>query len=182
MNTVFRPYILGIDPGAQGAFAIIDYSQSLTNPKTVCVVDLPYTYLNVEKNAKQELNAHDLSTLLDVYKDKIKIAVVEKVAAMNYIDAEGKKRGQGAAASFAFGKSYGMLLGVLHTFQIPVVDIVPSVWKIMMKVNAQKQSSITEAKKLFPDAHHYLTRKKDDGRAEALLLAHFGLRFAKEKM
>lgn len=173
-----RPYILGIDPGKQGAFAIIDYTNKPID--CVCLVDLPFSECS-SINTKSELNSHDFSTLLDVYKDKIAFAVVEKVAAMTYTDSRGQKRGQGAAASFAFGKSYGMLLGVLHTFQIPVVDVQPSVWKILLGLNSQKKNSIDLAKTLYPQKNvtEKLTRKKDDGRAEALLLAHFGLRFLK---
>jgi crossover junction endodeoxyribonuclease RuvC len=126
------------------------------------------------KSGKNQVDAAALSTLLSVYADSIKFAVVEDVGAMVYVNAQGITRGQGAAASFAFGKAAGVLDGVLSALKIPVVPTKPAVWKMLMGVSADKETSRAKATSLFPNDAKRWSRKMDDGRAEAALLAFFG--------
>lgn len=101
------------------------------------------------------------------------IAVVENVSAMTYVDKDGHKRGQGAAASFNFGKSFGVVLGVLGARNIPTLRVPPSVWKLQMNLSSDKELSLKKAREIFPYLADSLKRKKDNDRAEALLLAWF---------
>lgn len=120
------------------------------------------------------MNAHAIAALLDMYNSQIRFCVIEKVSAMTYTDASGNVRGQGAAASFNFGKGFGVLLGCLHSAQIPLIEVAPSVWKILLGLSSAKSDSIQRAHELYPASREKITLKKHDGRAESLLLAHFG--------
>ena len=89
-------------------------------------------------------------------------AVVEQVQAMPK---------QGSSSGFRFGASFGIILGVLGALEIPYVLVHPSKWKKAMGLDANKDKARTMAIQRWPGASSYLTRKKDSGRAESLLLA-----------
>lgn len=77
---------------------------------------------------------------------------------------------------FNMGKGLGIWLGIIAALGLPSVHITPVVWKKAMLnggAGQDKGASIVHALRLFPNAADYLTRKKDDGRAEALLIAAF---------
>ena len=65
--------------------------------------------------------------------------------------------------------------GVLAALRVPYESIAPSAWKAQMGIpkGATKDVSRARALALFPALAEQLARKKDDGRAEALLLAEW---------
>jgi crossover junction endodeoxyribonuclease RuvC len=158
--------ILGIDPGLRGSFALL-YPHNLT---LLSVHDA----VSVLHGTKNQFDAVAFAIYLDMFKDRILFAVVEDVTAMKYTDRDGKVRGQGAAASFSFGRSAGVVDGVLAAYGIVVRKVRPVVWKTLLGLSASKSDSISLAKKKFPDHESSFKRQKDDGRAEAALLAWFG--------
>jgi crossover junction endodeoxyribonuclease RuvC len=162
-----RELILGVDPGFSGALALYDHVKHVV----VAVTDMP---IAENKAGKRRVDTALLSAFLEIYATEIKFAVVEEVGAMTYTNARGEIRGQGAASSFAFGKAAGALEGVLTALRIPIVYVKPAVWKMLMAVGADKDTSRQKASDLFPNDAPRWSRKKDDGRAEALLLAYFG--------
>lgn len=169
-----RPYVLGLDPGLRGGVSIL----SIARPRELIVLqDLPLT------SDCRDIDAPAFAALLDIYNSAIRFCVIEKVSAMTYTNKKtGEKRGQGAAASFAFGKGFGLVLGCLHSAQIPVFEVAPSVWKILLGLSSNKSASISLAHNLYPASRSQIKLKKHDGRAESLLLAHFGAgQFAQEK-
>ena len=91
-------------------------------------------------------------------------AVVERVSAMPR---------QGVASSFTFGVGLGSILGTLQTLRLPIELVTPAQWKTALGLGKDKRVSLDKARLLFPSADLHLA--KHDGRAEALLLAHFAL-------
>lgn len=79
--------------------------------------------------------------------------------------------GEGSVSSFRFGQGVGIWQGILATYGIPVVFVSPQVWKRSLQLGKDKEKSLELARKVFPLAS--LKRKKDHGRAEALLLMHW---------
>lgn len=75
--------------------------------------------------------------------------------------------------AFGFGHTFGGIVAVLATLGTRHDVIQPSTWKRRagLPPGADKRASVSCAKRLLPDAAPFLTRIKDDGRAEALLLA-----------
>jgi crossover junction endodeoxyribonuclease RuvC len=82
--------------------------------------------------------------------------------------------GQGTRSMFTVGLGYGLWLGVLGALRIPYTAVRPAVWKRSIGPSKDKEASRLRAQQLYPGAD--LRRKKDHGRAEALLLASYGLR------
>jgi crossover junction endodeoxyribonuclease RuvC len=160
--------ILGIDPGLQGALALYCYS---TNLIFECV-DMPIT----APPAKKEVDGYKLSSWVDRHAKYIRLACIEDVGAMTYKDGTGQIRGQGAAASFAFGQGSGIVIGALASYMIPMRFVSPSGWKMAMGLSSSKGLSRERATALFPCQAELFKRAKDDGRAEACLLALFGAR------
>lgn len=157
--------VIGIDPGLTGAVALIDGDQY------VAVWDMPV----VEKtHGKGKIvNAYLLADILLEAKldyidptGELAVAVVEQVSAMP---------GQGVTSMFGFGHSAGVIDGVLGALGIRHAKVLPRTWKRSAGlVGREKDASRTKAIELYPEARHMLQRKKDCGRADAILIAQWG--------
>jgi crossover junction endodeoxyribonuclease RuvC len=155
--------VLGVDPGLTGALALIEKRSKAP----VKVWDMPIT-------PERDLDAEALAAELDAWSINLSFAVVEEVSAMKYTDKQGQIRGQGAAASFAFGRYAGIIHGILAAYTVPIYLVRPSVWKLSMGLSRDKADSLTMARARFPSWAAEFRLKKHDGRAEAALLALFG--------
>jgi crossover junction endodeoxyribonuclease RuvC len=116
---------------------------------------------------RREYNLASMRNLLTLY--HIDMAFVEKVHSMP---------GQGVRSMFTMGVGYGAWLGLLAGLQIPTTLVMPQRWKKVMLADQgqDKDASRLRAIQLFPTEAEYFTRKKDDGRAEAALIAEYGRR------
>ncbi|HEY0684739.1 MAG TPA: hypothetical protein VGD45_20550 [Steroidobacter sp.] len=157
--------ILGIDPGVTGAFALIDAASGAY----VHVNDMPV----VSDQSLSWVDGAELQTLLlSSINGRPAIAVIERVSAMPQ---------QGVSSTFKFGVAVGSILGTVQTLRIPLHLIHSSQWKRALgltfekdvKQAERKRASLDKARLLFPTAP--LDRQKDNGRAEALLIAHWYL-------
>lgn len=149
--------IIGIDPGFTGALAVLNS----TTGELFSVVDMP-----VQKNKKNktELNLHQLFALLSPPDEPV-MAVLEFVAA---------RPGQGAPATFRFGQGYGAVEMALAGNEIPVQYVTPAKWKKHFGLSKEKGVSRGFATQRFPSFASEFSRVKDDGRAEAALIALYG--------
>lgn len=137
---------IGIDPGVTGAVAW------LTEPG-VTVEDMP-------------ANPQDLFTTLEP-EPASQVKVI--------IEQPGLRPGGGIHSSFKIGQGFGRIEGVLASLGIPYVVVSPAKWKRHFNlIGKDKEASRALARSLWPSAP--LERKKDHGRAEALLLAEYGRR------
>jgi crossover junction endodeoxyribonuclease RuvC len=152
--------VAGLDPGKTGALAI------LYGDNTVEFFDVPRVVLknkDVPAYAEWQTNWHMALELAGVDK-----AVIEDVAA---------RPGQGVSSMFKFGRTLGFAHAiVLGIRPRPAVQFTtPGQWKAKLGLlNSSKGASREKAVSLFPSVESRLTRVKDDGRAEALLIAHYG--------
>jgi len=97
-------------------------------------------------------------------------AFVEHVAA---------RPGEGAVGAFAFGRSRGIIEGVLGAAGIPVTFVTPAAWKRAVGIpGASNDASRSDAIRRWPAHAALFARKKDDGRAESALIGIAGLRRA----
>jgi crossover junction endodeoxyribonuclease RuvC len=161
--------ILGIDPGVTGALAIYDRDRSIASGLRWVIADIP-----VVGDPKHELNAPALRDWLRRFSPDM--AVLELVTAMPSIPgSDGKRRGMGAAGAFRFGGFFFSLKAVLACCDIPYTLVTPMVWKKFHGlIKSDKEASRTRALQLFPDQANFLSRKKDQNRAEAMLIAAYG--------
>jgi crossover junction endodeoxyribonuclease RuvC len=152
---------IGIDPGKTGAIAFIGEVEG----EPICrVFDLPI----IESGALSWVDGGLLRSLILDNRSGLTTAIVERVGAM---PAQGRK--QGAASSFNFGAGFGSILGCLQSVGVRIELVTPSKWKRDLGLDGEKETSRHRARLLFPDAELHL--KKHNGRAEALLIAHWYL-------
>jgi crossover junction endodeoxyribonuclease RuvC len=141
--------IVAIDPGRTGAIAHLH-----DDGRFCCVHDT----LSIGK----VVDVGHLANLLREWRAEAPTRViVEQVGAMP---------GQGVTSMFSFGTSFGIILGVVGALRMPLELVRPNTWKRDMGLSKDKEASRLKALQLFPDASDVLQRKKDEARAEALLL------------
>lgn len=153
---------IGIDPGQTGAIAAINDGQ------VIALHDMPTSPRLHGKG--QEVEGGQLATkLMDIRSTaggKQVVASLEAVSAMP---------GQGGSSMFRFGESFGVVKGVLRALQIPYVLVTPQKWKKASGlIGKDKDASRTLAIQQHPEVADMLTRKKDNGRADAICLAEYG--------
>lgn len=158
--------IIGIDPGVSGAISLIT-----EQGRFAAVHDMPTMQAN-KTGDKQQINVAELARITrSILLENPEVrAVMERVQPMpSQPGPDGERRGMGAASAFTFGKSVGHIEAVLLTLGISVEFVMPAQWKKGLGLPRDKEAARTLAQQCFPDAP--LGRKKDAGRAEALLIA-----------
>lgn len=155
-------YTLGCDPGAHGALCVLDY-----DGKIVWLEDMPTVKVKVARSERDRVSAALLVKALEPWKGWVDKAVLEKVGGMT---------GQSASAAFTFGYSCGMVEGVFAAMEFPVTLVTPQAWKKDMALGKDKGLARQMAIRLWPESADIFKRVKDDGRAEAALMAHWGKR------
>lgn len=148
--------VLGIDPGYKGAIALYDGDR-------IVVADMPIVKGQVRGN---DLNYVGLGDLVSTQFSMADHAYVEQVGAMG--------SQQGASSVFKFGSVYGAVIAVVAFNHIPYTLVSPAKWKGDIGLNRDKEKSRARALQLFPKDAKYFSRKLDEGRAEASLLAWYG--------
>ena len=140
---------IGIDPGFTGAWGLVNHHGDY-----VACGDMKHNdrWIDTNQVSRDIMQARQLDDVM---------VVVEAVHAMPK---------QGVSSSFKFGMAYGAALAIATRFsQFELVP--PRVWKKDMGLTADKKDSLVMARELWPDSP--LERVKDNGRAEALLLAEW---------
>lgn len=148
---------IGIDPGFSGAIAFYAPKENI-----VSIYDMP-VYQNAK--GKTEINLYELHEILAPETDEPHMAIIEQVAAM---------RGQGVTSMFRFGQSYGATQMAVAAHKIPMQFVTPAKWKSYLGLSRDKGVSRSLASQRFPKQADLFKRVKDDGRAEAALLALYG--------
>jgi crossover junction endodeoxyribonuclease RuvC len=148
--------ILGIDPGVGGGLA------QLSGGQVVAVWPMPV--FNVTKT-KRRTDPDGLANL------------VRGLAPDHaFVELVGSRPGEGHAGAFSFGKSAGVIEGVLAGLGVARTLVTPAQWKFALRVPADKHGARARASQLFPAASTLWTLAKDDGKAEAALIALWGYR------
>lgn len=144
----------GIDPGLDGAVALV-------GPDHIEVFDMP----TFELKGKRRLDLFGLARFFDLHGSKMVRATIEEPNSMP---------GQGVASMFKFGFNCGVAQMAAACSFIPTKLVKPAAWKGAMGLSADKDASRALASRMFPKFGHLWARKRDDGRAESVLLAIYG--------
>jgi crossover junction endodeoxyribonuclease RuvC len=154
--------ILGIDIGTHGAVVIVD----AVTGQVVELIDMPC--LNDGPKGRPAVNGPLLAEF-----------VFRSHATQAFVEYVGARPGEGAVGAFAFGRSRGVVEGVLAAAGIPTVHIAPASWKRAIGIkpgkDGAKDAARSEAIRRWPSQAALFARVKDDGRAEAALIAVAGL-------
>lgn len=159
--------IVGIDPGKLGAIAAL-----WDDGEGHSVTDMPESALGIVRRLSE------LATAAQSRHETIECCT-ERLHAMPSFGRQSDSPDEtglnpkGAVANFKQGYTYGQLVGIFAALDIPYVETMPAVWKrfFELPLGRDKAASLEKARSLFPRAS--LARMKDDGRAEALLIAEF---------
>ena len=157
---------IGLDPGLSGALAVLAPDGTL---EALC--DTPTLTLKVARGTRQAYDVPGMVALLTPYAGAGLHVVIEESQAMP---------GQGTRSMFTIGYGYGLWLGILAALQISYTPVRPVVWKKAVGLGKDKEQARLRAQQLFPGAD--LRRKRDHGRAEALLLAWYGRQARQERL
>lgn len=148
-----EPCILACDPGLTGAIAF--YFPSA--PDHVAVFDMPVVDGEVEP----------ASIIRRIRQMGPTIAIIERVGPMPR---------DGAVQAFRFGSAYAAAKVSVAAAGVPYHLVTPASWKRHFRIGGGKEGkeqSRALALQLFPASAELFARKKDDGRAEAALLARY---------
>ena len=153
--------IIGIDPGISGSICFFE------DGKILDVINMP-TMTNGKKN-KNQVNGsqiyNEISKRIKKTGDQNTRVVREQVSAMP---------GQGVTSMFNFGQSFGILKGICSAMHLPVYYVRPAKWKKYFNlINSEKDASRTRAIEIFPYFSSQLSKKKDNNKADAILIASF---------
>lgn len=159
---------IGIDPGLDGAVCVIqdDGAEKLH----VGLFDTPTLNVGRGKVTKRDYAIPGMVALLEPagggrFGGRCSVA----------LEAVHSMPGQGVASTFTFGKGFGVWLGILGALGLPYDLVPPQRWKasLMNGMGLDKDASRLRALQLYPQLADELKRKKDNGRADALLLAEY---------
>jgi crossover junction endodeoxyribonuclease RuvC len=159
------PSIVGVDPGVS---------------PTVCIlIDDPGKPLAVEFYDKGETSYETIiggsrrsrpsaSFLRTIFANSLaSLVVIEDVHSMPK---------QGLSSTFAFGYASGMIEGVACALQLPVLRVLPTVWKKAYRIQPKSNKGLSRhvASNLAPHLADEFTKIWQHDRAEAFLMAYWG--------
>lgn len=153
----------GVDPGLTGAIA------TLIDGEPGPMLDMPTRRVD----GKNEVDARALAVWIReqraAHPGAYVSACMELVGA---VPAEGRK--QGGVSMFAFGKGCGKVEAVLDVLGVPYTRVRPAIWKRQFGIAGKAKDADAGRQRAlarFPGVADQLSRKKDDGRVDALWLA-----------
>lgn len=154
--------ILGIDPGATGAFCFMN-----TNEADDLAVFEPMPRIGKELDYQKLCQI--FASALDCH------AVLEKVMPFK----------GGLMGAFNYGRNVGALEAMLYSHRIPFTHVAPITWQKVMfegftkeRIPNPKDRALAAVRRLFPNVSIIREgcRKPDSGYVDALLLAEYGRR------
>jgi crossover junction endodeoxyribonuclease RuvC len=146
--------ILGIDIGVTGGIAVLSASGEL-------------------------IEVHVMPRLADGRRAVNLLASIVSAshATRAFVEHVSARPGEGAVGAFAFGRSRGVIEGVLAAAGVRCQFLTPTCWKraVGLPRGRDKGASRAAAIQRWPAKAELFSRKKDDGVAHAALIAIAGL-------
>ena len=151
---------IGIDPGLSGAIAFVSDTE-------IKVYDMPTIPIPWSRKGKRMVDTKFLHLLIEkkghILNESIETITMEIVHSMPK---------QGVSSTWTFAGSFFSALAVINMFDHEIKMVHPAVWKKQFGlINMDKDASRLAVLKMYPDLISRLARKKDGGRAEAILIA-----------
>ena len=147
---------IGVDPGLTGALCLL-------HDDGIDIVDMPILDSTVDP--------YELASIL------VGWGHVDRII----IERQQTRPGQGAPGTLKTGTNYGIIIGVCGALARPVEYVTPAMWTKALGVGSDKGAHRLRAKQLWPDQADLFRRAKDDGRADAALIAWWAATKRKEQ-
>ncbi|KAL8140164.1 hypothetical protein V2J09_006185 [Rumex salicifolius] len=161
-------WVIGIDPDVSGALAVLRTDQLDCSAQ---VFDSPHVQMLVGKRVRRRLDPKSIVQLIT--------SLGAPMGTVAYIEQSTPFPQDGKLGWWSGGFGYGLWIGTLVASGFSVVPVPSSLWKNRFELSGSrynKDSSRNLASEMFPSVSPMLKRKKDHGRAEALLIAAYGKR------
>lgn len=166
--------VITADPGRSGAVAwgrlVIEGARAVV--EDAGVVDMPLRY-DVTPSGKEFYDTDEAALFVILDKVRPDVGVIEHVSAR---PPRGPGKGGSTVSEWALACSYAGIRGAFRTWfcangKGPSTHLVrPPIWKDALGLSSQKDLSLHMAREEYPQLHADLKLKKNEGRAEALLL------------
>src|SRR5262245_45173642 len=169
--------LLGIDPGLDGALAIL-YTEPHHGKPAVWDVPVLTTGRKLTAEKIRSKREYDIAQMSKLLRDLTRFPgdMPDPFGVHACIEHVASRPSQGVVSMFSMGYGSGLWEGLLTGLGIPITRVGPQKWKhaMLQGVGTEKAASILRAKQLFPRVDLNGTRGKPrDGRAEALLIASY---------
>lgn len=152
--------IIGVDPGALGAWALYDPASG-----RITTFPMPTTTMTVKGKTRTRV---DLPQTLALAR-----ALVALGAWRARVEQVGGIMGQSASASFTFGWAACAAHAALVAAGIKPETVAAQTWKRALDVTRDKDASRARAAEIFPEDAAQWRLAKLDGHAEAALIAYW---------
>ena len=152
--------IIGVDPGLKGAICMH------RGPDNIEVFDMPTIERIVNGKARNMVDPYLFRDII-INAGPCNMVVLEKLST---------RPGESPIAALSYGIGFGQMIGVLVALERPYTTVTPQEWTKVLRVGADKDLHRLVAMQNFPHAADLFKRKKDDGRADAALIAHWASR------
>lgn len=178
--------VIGIDPGLSGGIAALAGENAWCWPMPC--VERP-TGRKTKKGNPKIARAIDREKLVSVIETATGNHPFGRTS-VAWVERAQSAPGMSAPSVFNYGLGYGAVLGVLASFGLDVREVRPAIWmrdlglvtkgnrklgaKDARRKSGGKKKSLELARQLFPQLAEQLKRQKDEGLAEALLIASWG--------
>jgi crossover junction endodeoxyribonuclease RuvC len=157
-------FILGIDPGLNGAMCLINQYGDILDTQIFSKFDDEFDREAFKEGLRRMKMEHSVD-----------VAFLEKVHAMP---------GQGVVSMFNFGKTYGVIIGILTSFNVPITFVRPQEWMKVIHLKhtvdlPPKVRSKIAVESVYPGIDLRKSKKArtpHDGLVDALLIAEYGRR------
>ncbi len=159
---------VGIDPGLDGAIAVLD-----ERGRILSVQDMPV----LVKKGKGKKRLYEETVLLSQLESVRKLFEETPDAEMTVaIENQHAMPKNGSVGGFSQGYGFGLLIMALTALGLSYTKVSSVSWKKALAIPAgsDKTADLVRARQLWPKAE--LARQKDNGRADALLIAEFARR------
>lgn len=154
--------ILGIDPGAEGAFVLLRRDGTMAG-----CWDMPLGEERVGGKVRPRVDAAGVAEYLRFMARDARRVVIEKVGPS--ISPRG---------SFTLGRASGIVEAAAHAFIGHVDFVAPQKWKANFGLGADKDAAVRRAQAFWPTPADMFIGPRGgllDGRAEAALIARYFL-------
>jgi crossover junction endodeoxyribonuclease RuvC len=146
--------VVGVDPGVTGALAVV------TDGRLITVIDMPVN--------EGRADGSEIREILE--------GVVMSAETFVFVEDTQPMPKNGSIASFKLGLNTGIVLGVVQSLSLPLRRVRPADWKRGQGLLGKtKDASRGLATELYPGFANQFRMVKNDGRAEAALIARHGL-------
>ena len=159
--------VVGIDPGLDGALAVLDLHQSGAILHLTSVHPTPTLTVTIRKRPRREYDVPGMWRLLS---DAVSPAGVD--IALVAVEHQGPRPQEGVVSSFRTGVGFGLWRGLVAAACVPLAIVAPLAWRREYGlIGCGKRASIRIAVERFPSYPPALSRH--DGAADAILIAGF---------